>query len=68
MNGFVNENIRRIARSEGIPLHAIAREIGISEPTITRWLRVPLLPEREKLILGAIQRISNNEVIGNGDS
>ena len=53
-----NQNVRRAARIEGIPLWQIAGEIGISEPTMTRWLRTPLPVEKEKRILAAIEKLS----------
>jgi len=56
-----NEQVRRAARIEGIPLYAIARDIGISEPTICRWLRVPLSQEREELMLSSIHRLAERD-------
>jgi len=54
----LNEKVRRAARTEGIPLYAVAGAMGISEPTIHRWLRTPLPPEREKQMLEAIKRLA----------
>jgi len=64
----LNESIRRAARTEDIPLYAIANEMGISESTIMRWLRFPLAPDTENRIMMAISKISkekNNEVATN---
>lgn len=47
------EKIRRIARAEGIQLWKIAAVAGISESTVTRWLR-KLTPEHEKCLLEAL--------------
>lgn len=52
-----NTEIRRMAKAAGIPFWRIAAAIGISEPTITRWLRVPLSCSKEKLILEAISKL-----------
>ncbi len=49
-----NENIRRAARIAGVPLWAIAVKLGVSEPTLTRWLRVQLSVEKEAKIRAAI--------------
>lgn len=49
-----NERVRKSARAAGIPLWKIAIAIGVSEPTITRWLRVPLSADKERRILEAI--------------
>ncbi len=53
-----NEKIRRAARVADVPLYRIARELGVSEPTMTRWLRFPLPEDKEAKILGAIERLS----------
>ena len=52
-----NVRIRRAARAAGIPLWRVAQEVGVSEPTITRWLRVPLTAEREEKLEKAIIRL-----------
>ena len=55
----MNDWLRLKARGSGVPLWRIAQEIGISEPTLTRWLRVPLQEERRKLIMEAIDKLSD---------
>lgn len=49
-----NQTVRRAARTAGIPLWRVAAAIGVSEPTLTRWLRVPLAGDREQRIMEAI--------------
>ena len=53
-----NGRVRAAAKSGGIPLWRIADELGISEPTMTRWLRVPLSTEKEEQMLAVIKRLS----------
>ncbi len=53
-----NQGIRKAAKSAGVPLWKIAAELGISEPTIIRWLRFPLPAEKEKCIMEAISMLS----------
>lgn len=53
-----NNHIRRAARAADIPLWAVAAELGISEPTLIRWLRVPLTSERERQVMAAIDRLA----------
>ena len=53
-----NLMVREMAKKQKVSLWRIANEIGISEPTITRWLRVPLSQQKEKLILDAISKLS----------
>lgn len=49
-----NQAVRRAARSAGVPLWRVAAAIGVSEPTLTRWLRVPLPEDKEKRVMAAI--------------
>lgn len=58
----MNEKIRREAKAAHVPLWEIAAQIGISEPTITRWMRSELNEEREKLIRGAISEILQKRI------
>ena len=50
--------IRLKARNKRIPLWEIAERIGISEATISRWLRVQLSEEKESRILKAMEEIT----------
>lgn len=52
-----NQKLRKAARAAFVPLWKVAEELGISEPTLTRWLRVPLPEEKEKAIMEAIQKL-----------
>ena len=52
-----NIQIRMAAREAHIPLWKIAQMIGISEPTLTRWLRVELSQEKKVRILQAIEQL-----------
>ena len=52
-----NQAVRRAARTAGVPLWKCALHLGISEPTLIRWLRVPLPDEKEQRILAAIAEL-----------
>ena len=52
----MNDGIRRAAKEAGIPLWRVAYFAGISEATLTRWLRVPLTKEKENSLLAAVKR------------
>lgn len=52
-----NIQIRMAAREAHIPLWNIAQMVGISEPTLTRWLRVELSQEKKVRILQAIEQL-----------
>lgn len=53
-----NQKIREAAKMKGVKHWQIAGYLGISEPTIMRWLRVPLSPEREKAVMEAIETLA----------
>lgn len=55
---MANKEIRKAARVADIPLWRIAAELGISEPTMTRWLRTELPEERRLQVLTAIEKLS----------
>lgn len=57
----VNADIRSTAKAAGIKQWEIAAHLGISEPTLIRWLRFPLTAEREKAIMQAIAELSQNK-------
>lgn len=57
-----NRQIRVAARVAGVPFWKIAQKIGISEPTLTRWLRVPLSTARETMIMNAIDELHEGGV------
>lgn len=58
MMAKANQAVRRAARVAGIPLWMIAAEVGVSEPTLLRWLRFPLSEEKEHRVMTAIARLS----------
>lgn len=53
-----NKSIREKAKSKGVRLWQIAAYLGVSEPTITRWLRIPLSPEKQRAFSNAIDEIT----------
>ena len=54
---MANMKIRLAARGAGVPLWRIAKEMGISEPTITRMLRNELSETDQQRILAIIAKI-----------
>lgn len=53
-----NQGVRIAARSAGVPLWRVAVAIGISEPTLIRWLRFPLPENKEQRIMSAIAELA----------
>ena len=49
--------IRKKARTHRVPMWSIAKKIGVSESSITRWMRYELTPERFDLMNTAIDEI-----------
>lgn len=58
-----NQDVRRAARGAGVPLWRVAAEIGVSEPTIHRWLRFPLSAEKKEQIMEAIRSLADEYVL-----
>lgn len=52
-----NEHIRKAARIAGVPLWKVASTIGVSEPTLMRWMRFPLTADKETRIMEAISTL-----------
>lgn len=52
-----NQDMRYLLKLNKITFWKLAEVIGISEPTITRWMRVPLTKERFDRIINAIDQI-----------
>ncbi|MBQ9851752.1 MAG: helix-turn-helix domain-containing protein [Ruminiclostridium sp.] len=57
-----NETVRRAARIAGVPLWRLAEKLGVSEPTVYRWLRHPLPKDKEIRILDAISSLEKELV------
>ena len=56
-----NTDIRRAARANGVPLWKLADRLGISEPTLTRWLRKELPEEQKQEFLQIIAELAKEE-------
>lgn len=56
----MNQNIdlRLYAKGKGVPLWLIAKEMGVSEPTILRWLRVPFSQEKADEFRAIVDKIA----------
>lgn len=44
----------------GVRQYEVARALGVSEYTLSRWLHTELSPERKETILETIRRIAKN--------
>lgn len=53
-----NQELRDAAKEAGVKQWEIAVHIGISEPTLVRWMRMPMPSDRRKTILAAIAELS----------
>lgn len=53
-----NQIIRDYARSKGVYLYEVAEVLNISEPTITRRLRVEMSDDEKRDIIAIIDRIA----------
>lgn len=57
-----NIDVKKAARAAGVPQWMICERLGISEPTLTRWLRQPLPDEKKKRILEVISEIESEAI------
>ena len=55
---LANQEIRTSAKKSGVPFWKIALEIGVSEPTFTRKMRLELSDEEKTKILDIIKKLS----------
>jgi len=53
-----NNDIRRAALLADVRHWEICERLGISEPTLTRWLRSELPEERRRMIMDAINDLA----------
>lgn len=53
-----NQKVRDAAKAAGVKQWEIAVHLGISEPTLVRWMRMPMPANREKEILQAIAELA----------
>ena len=58
---MANKELRRLAKASGVPMWRVAKRLGISEVTISRWLREELSAEKRELILSIIEELSEQE-------
>lgn len=58
-----NNEIRETAKQNGVRHWQIAMRLGVSEQTLVRWLRMPLSPDIEAKILGAIHEIATSSPV-----
>ena len=57
-----SEDARAYARQRNVKLWEVAAELGISEPTLTRWLRKPLSDEREARFVAAVNTVAARKI------
>jgi transcriptional regulator with XRE-family HTH domain len=54
-----NDDIRLFVRQKGLYLYEVAEQLGISEITLSRWLRKPLKEEKKQAIIKAVNELEN---------
>lgn len=57
-----NAEVRNKMTGSGLHQWQVADQIGISEGTLTRWLRTELTGERREKVLDAIDRLTGEKV------
>ncbi len=56
-----NMDLRKVAKENGVSFWQIALQMGISEPTMTRKLRVELPEQEKQKFLNIIKKISTKQ-------
>lgn len=59
------KDIKRLIKEKGLYLYNISNELGITDATLSRWLRTPVSEEHRKKIIKAIIDITKNKEIKN---
>lgn len=54
---MANKEIRNLLFQNNIKHFILAKKLGICESTLSRWLRVELLPKQREMILEAIEKL-----------
>lgn len=54
---MANEEVKRKIREARIHQYEIADALGVSEYTFCKWLRKPLVPDKEQAVLEALQKL-----------
>jgi transcriptional regulator with XRE-family HTH domain len=60
-----NTDVRKaiwLAKEQGIKQYEVAEAIGVSEPTLTRWLRKEMSDDKKKLITEAVKNLRRRKV------
>lgn len=55
---MINKEVRKAARVSDVPMWKVAMALGISEPTIFRWLRTELPEDKKEAMLAAIEKLA----------
>ena len=55
---MVNKEIRKVARIADVPMWKVAMALGVSEPTIFRWLRTELPEDKKAAMMAAIEKLA----------
>lgn len=53
-----NYDVKEYARRHGVFLYEVAHKLGVSEPTLTRWLRLEVSENRKSAIMNAIDELA----------
>lgn len=56
-----NNDVREAAKKAGVKHWEIAARLGVSEQTFVRWMRSPLVSEKEDAILNAVNELAKEK-------
>ena len=55
---IANKGVRELIEKNGVKHWRVALQLGVSEQTLVRWLRVPLTKEKDDAIRVAVEQIA----------
>lgn len=55
---IANKSVRELIKKTGVKHWRVALQLGVSEQTLVRWLRVPLAKDKEDAIRAAVEHIA----------
>lgn len=56
-----NDDLKALAKSNGVFLYEVADRLNVSEPTLIRWLRHQLTPTKREQIVDAITNVAKDK-------
>ena len=57
----MNRDIKVLLAKYGVDQWRVAKELGVAETTLSRWMRVDFTPERRSQVIAAIEKLAGGD-------